>query len=449
MNRVSRHLTCLFLFCAACTDDAATSATTTSATAGSGATTTSTASGADGGDLPCDVAALVNARCEQCHSNPPRYGAPMPLLDVADFDAIGRDGRLVHDLVAERVRADTKPMPPPPESRLDDEELAVLDAWFAAGRPAASDDCGGDGGGGGAGGGYEPDGLDCEVDTVLSRAAAYTMPSGVEDETKCFGIELANDGPKKHIVGIGPDVDEDQIVHHFLLFRAPTAQPSEPFDCSLFPPDWTLLYAWAPGAPAQDLPEEAGFPIEEGETAHLVLQMHYNNYSDVEVPRDDTRVELCTTTDLRPNDAGVMAFGGADFVIPARGEAEMTCAFDAPEQNGGALPVNIFQSWPHMHALGRSMRTMVEKSDGTTVTMVDVPEFSFTSQLLYPTDVVFEGGDRVTTTCTWSNPTDQPVGYGEASDAEMCFNIVTYWPAIDVEGFTPSLPTTAATCQSE
>jgi mono/diheme cytochrome c family protein len=442
MTRLASLVLACVLF-AACGDDAAEPGPGESTTASSSSTSSG---GPESGDLPCDVRTVIADNCAQCHSDPPRFGAPMPLVDAADFDAEGRDGRPYHESVPERVRDAVAPMPPAPAERLDDGELAVLDAWLAAGRPAATtDDCDA-----GEGGGYpEPEGLDCEVDTIIARAEPYAMPASVEDETKCFGIELTNDGPRKHIIGMGPSVDEERILHHFLLFRAPTAQSAEAFDCSLFPPDWTLLYAWAPGAPAQNLPEEAGFPLEEGETAHLVLQMHYNNYAGVVDPVDDTRVDLCTTTDLRPNDAGVMAFGGTSFTIPPRDDLELTCSFEAPEPSGGALPVTIFQSWPHMHALGRSLRTTVEKANGDVETLVDVPQFSYQSQLLYPADLDLEEGDRVTTTCGWSNTTDAPVSYGEASDAEMCFNIVTYYPAITVDGFTPALPTSSAVCTTE
>lgn len=76
-----------------------------------------------------------------------------------------------------------------------------------------------------------------------------------------------------------------------LLWGLTSAACGEPFDCALFPPKWELLYAWAPGAPAYELPEQAGFPLEGGETANLVIQMHYNNYANAEDLTDDTRVD--------------------------------------------------------------------------------------------------------------------------------------------------------------
>lgn len=393
------------------------------------------------GALPCEVVTVLEA-CTGCHADPPLYGAPMPLLDVEDFRAAGLDGTALEELVRARVTSTTSPMPPQPAEPLDDAELAVLTAWLDAGMPARDegDVCTPTGEGG------APVTLSCEPDIVVARAAPYTMPTGVLDETKCFGMTLENTGPKRHVVGLGPRVDNPEIVHHFLLFRTPEAESAEPFDCALFPPSWELLYAWAPGAPPYELPDAAGFPLEAGETANLVLQMHYNDYADADDLTDDTRVELCTTEELRPFDAGVMSFGGAGFTLPPNTTSELTCDFEVPAAAEPIMPVTIFQAWPHMHALGRAMKTTVTTTSGATKTIVDT-SFSFDSQLLYPTDVDIDVGDSVRTVCTWENSTSEAVPYGEETKQEMCFNIVGYYPAITVPQWTGGIPVAAAECE--
>ncbi|MBL8742027.1 MAG: hypothetical protein JNK04_13060 [Myxococcales bacterium] len=395
------------------------------------------------GELPCNVAAVID-KCATCHVDPPQYGAPMPLVTVADFQERGRDGSRLSELVMARVADDAAPMPPAPNARLDEGEIAVLPGWFDAGRPAraAGESCEPTGEGG------APATLSCEPDIVLSKAAPYELAPSTTDETKCFGIELSNEAAKRHITAIGPAVDNTEIVHHFLLFRAPSAQPTEAFDCALFPPEWELLYAWAPGAPAYELPAEAGFPIGADSTSHLVLQMHYNNYAGTSDLADDTAVELCTSTDLRPNDAATMAFGGADFTLPPNQSTTLSCDFSVPQQAAPIMPVHIFQSWPHMHKLGRSMKATLHKANGDEQVLVDT-SFSFSSQLLYPTDVDIDVGDRMTTVCNWENTLPTAVGYGEASDDEMCFNIVTYYPAITVDNWSGAIPTATADCATE
>ena len=393
--------------------------------------------------LPCDVQAVM-AKCTSCHADPPLYGAPMPLTNVDDFSGSGLDGTALSELVLARVSATTSPMPPAPNEALTSAEIDVLSAWFDAGMPARAegDSCEPLNEGG------APATLSCEPDVVLAKKAPYTMPAGVEDETKCFGLQVENTGAKRHIVGLGPAVDNAAIVHHFLVFRTPSPESEEPFDCALFPPKWELLYAWAPGAPAYELPEQAGFPLEGGETANLVIQMHYNNYANAEDLTDDTRVDMCTTSELRQFDAGVMSFGGANFELPPNTKSELTCDFSVPTQAEPVMPVHIFQSWPHMHSLGRAMQTTVTSPNGDERTIVDT-NFSFESQLLYPTDIDIDVGDTVRTICTWENSTNEMVPYGEETNNEMCFNIVGYYPAITSPQWSGGLPAAAADCTLE
>ncbi len=394
-----------------------------------------------GAALPCEVSAAL-ASCSTCHGETPQFGAPMPLVDVDDFKASARDSSAVAQAILARIADDASPMPPAPYDRLDDDQRATLAAWVDAGMPPAAPGtvCEGTGGSGGGG-----SALSCTPDVVLRKAAPYTMGAAVEDETKCFGIELPAAADKRQIIAMAPRVDNAAIVHHFLVFQVPTAQPQEAFDCALFPPNWELLYAWAPGAPAQELPEAAGFPIEAGADTHLVLQMHYNNYGNASSLVDDTAVELCTTTVLRPYDAGVMSFGGVDFVLPPNAASTLTCAFDVPREASSSMPIDVFQAWPHMHALGRSMKTVVTHAGGAEETLVDT-DFSVTSQVLYPAALQIGAGDRVTTTCGWENLTSEPVPYGEASNMEMCFNIVGYYPKIAAPWFSGGLPVALSEC---
>jgi hypothetical protein len=41
-------------------------------------------------------------------------------------------------------------------------------------------------------------------------------------------------------------------------------------------------------------------------------------------------------------------------------------------------------------------------------------------------------GDKMTTRCTWNNTTDSTVKWGEATNEEMCFNLLAYYPRINL-----------------
>jgi hypothetical protein len=72
-----------------------------------------------------------------------------------------------------------------------------------------------------------------------------------------------------------------------------------------------------------------------------------------------------------------------------------------------------------MHTLGRRIRV---ETGGTC--LVDVPEWDFNWQQQYQfvEPFTFAAGAPVTLTCTWSNPTDRSVRWGEGTSDEMCIN---------------------------
>jgi uncharacterized membrane protein len=94
---------------------------------GTGGTTT--------GDFPCDVAAVLRAKCQTCHGATPPPGAPR-LLTYADTQARG-----VLSEMRSHVNSTTNPMPPASAPPLTAQEKATLNAWFTAGGPAGTAPC--------------------------------------------------------------------------------------------------------------------------------------------------------------------------------------------------------------------------------------------------------------------------------------------------------------------
>ena len=47
------------------------------------------------GGLPCEVSDVLQANCQKCHGAAQSYGAPMPLLTVADVNAKARNCYMV------------------------------------------------------------------------------------------------------------------------------------------------------------------------------------------------------------------------------------------------------------------------------------------------------------------------------------------------------------------
>ena len=389
--------------------------------------------------LPCGVAEVLARRCQSCHSATPQYGAPMPLVTRADLlaPAPSDPTRRVFEDVGARIHDDAQPMPNAPNPRLDAADLATLDAWIAAGAPASAASC--------APAGPAPDAsvaLSCTPDLHIRPAAPYVMPSDVDDLLVCYGFE-AIAATKRHIVALAPAISAARQLHHVTLLESDVAVSPLPGRCA---PEamtaWRPLYGWAPGTAALELPKEAGFP--EGPSTHFVVQLHFANPSHAPVS-DTSGFDLCTTEQLRANDADVMAFGTTEITVPARGARAVDCSVPVPADG---VTTHLFAAFPHMHQLGRSISSVVHPGGGTglAVDLGTVTHFDLGNQTWLPIDYTLRPGDIVQSKCAWTNPYDHGVGYGPTADDEMCFSYVMYFPKITADAWHWSLPALYSTC---
>ncbi|MBS2020170.1 MAG: peptidylglycine alpha-amidating monooxygenase [Deltaproteobacteria bacterium] len=390
--------------------------------------------------LPCDVDAVLKARCQTCHGVEPKFGASSSLVT---HDDLTKNGRV--SAVKARIHDDRSPMPPSPNPRLGAKELATIDGWVAAGAKRSDEVCAN---------APPPDGvkpLSCKVDTQLRASKPFTMkPGGPVDQYVCFGAEM-DLTKKRHVIGLAPKIDNTNIVHHVLLFQAPTAVSRDPFPCEAFGSgSWKLVAGWAPGGTNLELPPEAGFPANVGKT-HWVIQMHYNT-TKVQSGVDNSGYDLCTTETLRPNDAGVVAFGSMAFSIPPRSTRTIRCDYALPPSFAN---VKLFNASPHMHTHGSAISTERLRTGSPPETIFEQKAFSFEAQANFPISKSITTGDVMRTRCTWKNPTDATIGWGEGTGDEMCFDFMGYYPNIpdvtigSLPIFTWVTPSLNALCVNE
>jgi hypothetical protein len=70
--------------------------------------------GGSGLNLPCDVDAVLRAKCQGCHGTTPLFGAPMSLVTYDDTQkpAISNPALKVWQMMDTRVHGTPTPMPP-------------------------------------------------------------------------------------------------------------------------------------------------------------------------------------------------------------------------------------------------------------------------------------------------------------------------------------------------
>jgi hypothetical protein len=98
-------------------------------------------SGAAESGLPCAVAEVLARACSSCHGQPLAGGAPNRLVTYADLlsPSLGDPNATAAQASLERMKDAKQPMPPEGASAAD---IAVLQAWVAAGTPKGACDTG-------------------------------------------------------------------------------------------------------------------------------------------------------------------------------------------------------------------------------------------------------------------------------------------------------------------
>lgn len=386
--------------------------------------------------IPCNVASVLSRKCALCHGDTPQFNAPMSLVSLADFKANApiTSAQSVREVAAARIDPSKggASMPPPGTlDALEPAELATLTDWLEGGAKGSTDSCAVEAPGEDAGA-PDGDGPDPSASTGVQTASYPGWDDGVE----CYKF-LAHDGTKKgkYKVGVATDayigfslmppwqgmryvrafrtvVGNAKVLHHFLFFNQGRAvQDGTIAAVAGAHPDGELMQGWAPGGDDLYFSPEIGSEMP-GENGYL-LEIHYNS-NDADA-LDASGVEVCVT-ETPPTNVITRSWVGTDSINGT--SATGVCDPTSQER------IHIVLGSPHMHLKGRHMRVVVNRADGTDEVVHDQP-FSFENQRDYPQDLWLEPGDRITTTCSYS----EPARFGRGTNEEMCYWFAMHYPA--------------------
>lgn len=88
----------------------------------------------DANEIPCEPRHVLQTICQQCHTRPPRNGAPFSLVNRSDI-LDSRSGRIIRELMIEQLEVRRMPLAP---VKISDESRTILLEWLRAGAPAVS-----------------------------------------------------------------------------------------------------------------------------------------------------------------------------------------------------------------------------------------------------------------------------------------------------------------------
>lgn len=388
-----------------------------------------------------DVKPIVDSKCATCHAQ--GEIAPFSLLTYADIKPHVNDVRLA---------VSTRIMPPwlagkgcneyEHDRSLTDDEINTITSWVDQGAPAGSpaDD---------HSQAATTQGL-TRVDRMLFMPGAYT-PQLYPDDYRCFLMDWPETNDQ-FVTGFRAVPGNANIVHHVIAY---VAKPDEvasyqQLDAADATPGWTCfggpggkqgafqwLGAWAPGAVGGDFPSGTGIKVAPG--SKLVLQVHYNQLNQ-QGGSDLTGIELAISPTV-DKPAVVLPFTDyAKWVLnkqmdipagdaDAMAETALDPTFYAGLVTDGAMPSNVpLTAWSvgmHMHTHGTHSRVELQRADGTSQCLLQVPQWNFHWQGTYDLKdtVLIQPGDKVHLECHWDNSqgtTD--LNWGEGTGDEMCLS---------------------------
>jgi hypothetical protein len=364
----------------------------------------------------CGVKQTLDSRCTVCHNEHMIAGAPMPMQKYEDLvaPAVTEPSKKVYELVGVRVHDLENPMPP--QGMLTGDQLAGIDAWVAAGAPPGDDPtCAtAHAASSQAEPGTWPSDCDASYKLLAHSTGGdtepYTVPAGQEIHPK-ISIAAPWGSQTMQAIAFRSITDNPKVLHHWILYG----------------PRREFLVGWAPGKQEiTSLGAEIGMNLAGG---NLTLDLHYNNLLGSSDEGDKSGVEICVVgpEHFRKNTASVFQ-GFSQFAINVPAHA---MNYDVTGQCTvtGKTPVTLLSASPHAHTTAHHMKFTVKKPSGEQIVMHD-RAFDFNEQQSYTleTPIQLESGDVVTTTCTYDNPTDRAITFGENTGNEMCFNFATYYP---------------------
>lgn len=370
-----------------------------------------------------DIAPILYASCSGCHR--PGEGAPFSLLSYADACQHGAQ------IAAVTTSRFMPPWHPEPgfghfqnERRLSDCEIELIRRWVDDGKPegAAEDWL--------AAPEFRQGWRLGQPDLVLSMKEAFQLNADGADVHQHFVLPT---GLSKHrlVSAVEFRPGNAMVAHHACFYLDDTGaarrlqqQSREVGYGSFVGPGFDnvgALRSWLPGMSPQHLPDGTGQLMP----AHsdLVLEIHYRPSGKIELDKSVVGIHFAAR-DAR-HLVGEIQVMNKDLTIPA-GVAEYhhSASFTLP------VDAALLDTLPHMHLLGREMKAIATRPDGTQIPLVWVRnwDFNWQDQYLYAVPLVLPRGTRIDVDAVFDNSAGnrlnpfsppQTVTWGEETRDEM------------------------------
>ncbi len=327
-----------------------------------------------------DVAPIVFQSCARCHR--PGESGPFPLRT---YDDVKKHARQIEIVTRTRFMPPWLPEPQglafADESRLSEEQISTIKKWVHEGAPEG-----------------DPADLPAQPklaetwqlgqpDLVLKAAKPYLLPASGSDMYWNFIFPVPIDRTRwVKAVEIRPG--DKRFVHHANILvdrqqnsRQRQKEPGAGFEgmeikieSEVFDPDSHFLF-WKPGTVPYVEPEGMALRLDKG--TDLVLNVHLQPSGKPETIQptigvyftDQPATKFPMLLQLQ-NDAKLdIPAGEQHFVV----SDELTLPID----------VDLLAIYPHAHYLGKDLQAIARLPDGSTSTLIHIPQWDLNWQAVY------------------------------------------------------------------
>jgi hypothetical protein len=288
-------------------------------------------------------------------------------------------------------------------------------------------------------------------DAVFEMAEPYKLPADGTIQYEYFYLPT-DFTEAKWVKSIEVRPGNREVVHHVLVYyrAAPDMQRTSVLrfsESARLPgeraagvrnnpprpglPPRRLLATYAPGTVAQIAPAGTAFRLEPG--GIIELQMHYTTKG--EATTDRTKVGLVFSTEKAPLEVRPAQFVNGQFTLPA-GAPDV--AVDADVEF--LQDVTIWGLFPHTHLRGKKWAYKMILPDGSTKTILSVPNYDFNWQTYYmfaePLQV--PKGAKIVSTAWYDNSAANPsnpdpkmdVRWGDQTWEEMQYTGILFTSSV-------------------
>lgn len=272
----------------------------------------------------------------------------------------------------------------------------------------------------------------------------WQMAPGKE-QTKCVIKKL--DNPEAiWVTGIHSKLDSGS--HHMIVYKTgDTEEQTEPFECDPFTETLTgkafpLLITQVSD---ESLVMPPGVAVKFEPYQAIRIEAHFLNYFPEEITAHG---EVSFDTILEEDvwsEADMLFYGDVGFELPPNQEHQTNWSFLTVAED-----VEVFAMTGHTHQFGTNVEVYYAdgvEDDSTPVYPLEQPfQWDESPVTQYDPPLKFNGSNGLRFRCSWDNPTDEKIGFGESANQEMCFVWAYYYPSagyqvcVDIKGLNLNIP---------